>query len=838
MKLLLRALLPVALASIGADLLDATASAAELTGEIVEAQGGAALAARVYLSDAQGSWRLVEPATPDGFAARYEKRNSLNPGSVEFHTSVSAHRFRAALPPGRYTLRVERGKEFFPATQEIVVGAEPMFVRVPLKRWINMAERGWFSGDTHVHRTLRELPVVMLAEDLNVAFPLTSWVTKAFTPPTTGNKNPAEEVPDSLIELDRTHVIWPRNTEYEIFSTGEKRHTLGAVFALGHRNVLTEGVPPLANVAEMARKEGALLDLDKHDWPWSMVLPPVMGVQLYELANNHLWRAEFAFTNWGIPASPHILPPRGGRAANEREWILATLGNYYALLNCGFRLRPTAGTANGVHPVPLGFGRVYVRLPDGFAYDAWKRGLDAGRSFVTTGPMLLAQVNGCDPGEVFRSKAGALFKVSGSILSEQPLSFAELIHDGAAVRTLRMQNRRTPDGAYENILDGGITLDESGWLAVRCWEDRPGGRVRFSHTAPWHVEIPDRPLRAPAPDREFLIARVRDELDRSRALLPPAAIAEYEQALAAYKRVPVRDDSARVSATARVPRDDGDLRGWLENMVWHHRFTPDEVRTATGLPPTDIASALLRFDISDDTRPRFAREALRVLPYPGGRHPRTGFLDGALDPQRETKVSIFTPWDDASYVVADVPEALWSNLGLTYLAHTHVPTLWSRRGETLPRLEWNRGADGSLDFTRTLPNRIAFGAKVVPGRNFARFELWLRNGTAEKLTDLRIQNCIMLKGAAGFNAQTGQNKILQPPFATTRSDDGRRWIITAWEHCQRAWANPPVPCMHSDPRFPDCAPGETHRLRGWLWFREGNDIAAELNRLKEVMNSP
>ena len=67
------------------------------------------------------------------------------------------------------------------------------------------------------------------------------------------------------------------------------------------------------------------------------------------------------------------------------------------------------------------------------------------------------------------------------------------------------------------------------------------------------------------------------------------------------------------------------------------------------------------------TRPqRTADEPLLVLPYPGGRHPRTGFLEGAMRPQRETKISIFTPWDNHSYVVLDIPEAIWSNLGLTY----------------------------------------------------------------------------------------------------------------------------------------------------------------------------
>ncbi len=71
--------------------------------------------------------------------------------------------------------------------------------------------------------------------------------------------------------------------------------------------------------------------------------------------------------------------PDGG-AWTESGWIDYGFKSYYALLNCGFRLRPTAGTASGVHPVPLGFGRVYVHRPQGFTYDGWIKGLDAGET--------------------------------------------------------------------------------------------------------------------------------------------------------------------------------------------------------------------------------------------------------------------------------------------------------------------------------------------------------------------------------------------------------------------------------------------------------------------------
>ena len=76
---------------------------------------------------------------------------------------------------------------------------------------------------------------------------------------------------------------------------------------------------------------------------------------------------------------------------------------------------PTGGTASGVHPVPLGFGRVYVHLPGGFSYKTWVSGLNQGRSFVTTGPMLNGVKFGKDMIEtdtvVMRSVTGTVRRI-------------------------------------------------------------------------------------------------------------------------------------------------------------------------------------------------------------------------------------------------------------------------------------------------------------------------------------------------------------------------------------------------------------------------------------------
>ena len=521
-----------------------------LTGDIIDATTASPVAARLYIQNESGDWFF--PESVGGSAVRYAKTNWVNPRAMEVHTSLSAHPFRVKLPPGRYTFTAERGKEYHPLTQQVVVGAQPLKLKMALHRWVNMAARGWFSGDVHVHRSLAELPTLLLAEDLNVALPQSYWAIQDNTRPTSSNKffgaqdstKPGDtsgepEIPPSLIEADATHVIWPLNTEYEIYRVGDKAHNLGAVFILNHRERFKLGAPPLRPIAEEAHRQGALLDMDKCNWNWSMMLPPVMDIDLYELANNHLWRAEYAFTNFNVPAPAFMNLPDAGRSGGERDWINYTFNSYYALLDCGFRMRPTAGTASGVHPVMPGFGRVYVHCPRGFSYDDWIKGLDQGRSFVTTGPMLLAEINGEVPGGKFTLPPGRSrsVKITGTVVSEQPVKSLEVLVNGAQVQTIPLKPKRNRDGAYEARFKTSVELAGTSWVALRCWEERDGGRVRFAHTAPSWFDDATAPLRPRRAEVSWLVERMRQQIQFSTGVLSPEAVAEYQQALERYQAI-------------------------------------------------------------------------------------------------------------------------------------------------------------------------------------------------------------------------------------------------------------------------------------------------------------
>jgi peptidoglycan/xylan/chitin deacetylase (PgdA/CDA1 family) len=281
------------------------------------------------------------------------------------------------------------------------------------------------------------------------------------------------------------------------------------------------------------------------------------------------------------------------------------------------------------------------------------------------------------------------------------------------------------------------------------------------------------------------------------------------------------------------------LRQWLENMAVYHRFSIGEICAATGMFAEQVEAALAAAGLVDRTFPKKnPDQPLTILPYPGGRHPRIGFLDGAIRPQRETKFSVFAPWNDGGYVVVDLPEAIWmeqdAKRQLLYLAHIDVPTIWDRQGVRLQPLEWNRPQDRRLEVARHLPNKVSFGARVESAVDHVRMELWLRNASDRPLNGLRVQNCAMLKGMPGFTQMTNDNKRFQTPYVACHNRVGDRWVIMAWQRCVHAWGNEYVPCLHSDPQFPDCAPGETQRLHGWLSFYEGTDIEAEFKRIEKT----
>jgi hypothetical protein len=269
-----------------------------------------------------------------------------------------------------------------------------------------------------------------------------------------------------------------------------------------------------------------------------------MKVDLFELANNHIWRTDFLFKDWTIdtlPADWDIETDDNG-GWTEHGWIDFGFKTYYAFLNCGFDIQPTGGTATGVHPVPLGFGRVYVEVDGDFTYEKWFRGIKQGRSFVTTGPMLMVKFNDQPAGTKIKVESGkepTQCKVTGTAMSEHPLSRVEILVNGDVVKTLTMDKRpaRDPEGGYRFDIDETVSFSGSAWVAVRCFQPRPKERYFYAHTAPVHFQDQGTPLRPKVREVRYFLRRVQEEITRNQDVITDEELSEFRKAESIYKEL-------------------------------------------------------------------------------------------------------------------------------------------------------------------------------------------------------------------------------------------------------------------------------------------------------------
>jgi len=260
---------------------------------------------------------------------------------------------------------------------------------------------------------------------------------------------------------------------------------------------------PMKFLAEARRHPGVWIDIEKPFW-WDVPIWLASGqVDSIGLANNHLCRDQmYENEAWGKPRDTQRLPPPRGNGFWTQEI-------YYHVLNCGLRIPPSAGSASGVLPNPVGYNRVYVHVGKNLTYEKWWDGLRAGRSFVSNGPLLRCRVNGELPGHVFTAAEGTelKLKVEVDLASRDPISQLEIVKNGQVERAVPFTQWQK-SGTL-----GELTFKESGWFLVRAITDNPK-TFRFASTAPYYVEIGPTKKRISKSSAQFFLDWVRERAKR------------------------------------------------------------------------------------------------------------------------------------------------------------------------------------------------------------------------------------------------------------------------------------------------------------------------------------
>ena len=110
----------------------------------------------------------------------------------------------------------------------------------------------------------------------------------------------------------------------------------------------------------------------------------------------------------------------------------------------------------------------------------------------------------------------------------------QIIVNGEIFATVKSQPLKTDLGTYQSQIDTPVSLNGSGWIAVRCFEDLLNEKVSFAHTNPAYVDVTGSTVR-PRKDRvKFLVKRMDEEIARNTGILSDEAIAEFREARAAY----------------------------------------------------------------------------------------------------------------------------------------------------------------------------------------------------------------------------------------------------------------------------------------------------------------
>lgn len=428
-----------------------TAKNGELRLRVVDEATGGPIAVRMHLKNQKG--RQVVPKNTVSWKGHF-----VIPGVVTLE-----------LPPGRYQFEMERGPEYRIRTGnfEMKSGADDS-TQVDMIRIADLKKEGWWSGDLHVHRPLEDIPLLMQAEDLHVA-PVITWWNK---------NNPWNEKspPEQLLKQ------FDENRYYHVMA-GEDERGGGALLYFNREQPLPiagaerEHPSSVKFLVDASRDDNIHIDIEKPFW-WDMPLwIASRKVHSIGLAHNHMWRdGVLGNEAWGRPRPKRGYPNPHGNA----QW---TQYIYYQLLEAGIRLPPSAGSASGVLPNPVGYNRVYAHVEGEFTYEKWWESLRAGRVFVTNGPLIRASINGKYPGHVFTSDGPMSIQIALNLATREKIHYLEIVQNGKVKHEVLLSEVAKQRGKLPEV-----QFDESGWVLVRAVTNAPE-TYRFASTGPFYVEI-------------------------------------------------------------------------------------------------------------------------------------------------------------------------------------------------------------------------------------------------------------------------------------------------------------------------------------------------------------
>ncbi len=435
-------------------------------------------AGRFYVTGSDGK-AYAPPSAYHRIAGRITNRDF-------FHAEAG---FVVDLPVGEAVLEAVHGLEHHPVrrTVRIEPGAVAS-VDVEFERMTDMSAAGWWSGSDHVHmnyggnlhNTPENLMMMARAEDLNMIGDKVCnkdhriFDHEQFTgrPHVLSNSRQLLTFNEEYRPPFYGHINFINLTKHLIspFTTGYEESAIGSLY------------PSNTDMFRLARKQGAI---GGYVHPWS----------------RDPETSEYAVAR-GFPVDVALGAIEYLEVHTAASYFRHTAPVWHRALNCGFRVTASAGEDSilSLHATPiLGANRLYAYLGDKLEWPQWVEAIRAGRTFVTNGPLIRAEVEGELPGgDVRLADSGGSVEVKGVVESIVPLEKIEVFLNGRVVATIPVEGGAA---GVRVPFSERVAVTRSGWITVRASHSKPQEPVDDSYivgeTSPVYITVGGRPVRSP-----------------------------------------------------------------------------------------------------------------------------------------------------------------------------------------------------------------------------------------------------------------------------------------------------------------------------------------------------
>ncbi|MDQ2899996.1 MAG: CehA/McbA family metallohydrolase [Acidobacteriota bacterium] len=453
---------------------------------ILDKATGKPVWARVHLNAADG--RAYAP-TKSWFHADWLMFDHMD--KSEYHYFHSDGQFEVDLPPGQTKLAFSKGFEYLTAERDVNISAgQTASVTVPLERLDDLPRKGWWDGDTHFHMNYagvyRNTPERLMkqaeAEDIHVLdnlicnkeqrIPDISYFSGAPDPVSTANR---------ILYHDQEYH--PPFWGHSVFLNLTKHFIIPDY--VGYQNTIVDSLyPPNTIPFRIVREEG--------------------GYAGYAHGAGPNFAADLALENVDFVE------------ANSIE----AMEPLYHAWNCGYHVVASAGEdafPNFYRSYILGSNRVYVNTGPTLDYRKWIADFRAGRSFVSSGPLVFFKLQGKSTGDEVRLDAGNHeLRAEVEVESITPIETVELLFNNRVVASEKPANR-----PLRFKFSKTVSPDRSGWYAVRvraAYRRHPIRRpYPFAATMPIWVAVGNRQIRSKE-DADYFVNWIDGTLSKALAL--------------------------------------------------------------------------------------------------------------------------------------------------------------------------------------------------------------------------------------------------------------------------------------------------------------------------------